>query len=238
MKEYINIAFIPARSGSKRIKDKNIRSLSGKPLLSYTIESALNSGFYSRIFIITDSKEYAKIAVTYGAELLKLRPSKISGDNSPDIEWVKWIFDVLEEKNIEFDTFSILRPTSPFRTKETYLRAFNLFFSIPNIHSLRAVEPVDQHPGKMWVITDDTMVPLLPFKNNNVLWHSNQKPSLPKIYIQNASFEIAWKDTVVKYGSISGSIVVPFISLNNEGFDINEPIDFTIAENIINNNNK
>ncbi|MDC3348801.1 acylneuraminate cytidylyltransferase family protein [Flavobacteriaceae bacterium] len=234
MKKYKNIAFIPARSGSKRIKDKNIKKLSGKPLLSYTVESALNSGFYSKVFIVTDSEKYAKIATSFGAELLKLRPSNISGDNSPDIEWVKWMFNILEEKKIEFDTFSILRPTSPFRTKNTYIRAFNLFFSNTNIHSLRAVELVDQHPGKMWVTTDDTMVPLLPFKNNNVPWHSNQKSLLPKIYIQNASFEIAWKDTVVKYDSISGSIVVPFISLKNEGFDINEPIDFKNAEKIIN----
>lgn len=234
MKKYINIAFIPARSGSKRIPNKNIKKLLGKPLLSYTVESALNSGYYKRVFVVTDSQKYAQIAIDSGAELLKLRPPNISGDNSPDIEWVKWMFKALEENKIEFDTFSILRPTSPFRTKNTYLRAFNLFFSNPNIHSLRAVEPVSQHPGKMWVIKDTTMTPLLPFEKNNVPWHSNQNCLLPQIYIQNASFEIAWKETVIKYNSISGSIIVPFISLKNEGFDINNPIDFENAKSIIN----
>ena len=112
-----NIAFIPARSGSKRIPDKNIKKLLNKPLLTYTIESAINSGYYERVFIVTDSKKYADIAIKSGAELLKLRPTEISEDNSPDIEWVRWMFKVLEQNDIEFDTFSILRPTSPFRKK-------------------------------------------------------------------------------------------------------------------------
>ena len=115
-----NIALIPARSGSKRVKNKNIKKLDNIPLINYTIQSAISCNLFDRIIVVTDSIEYEKIAIDAGAESLGLRPKDISGSNSPDIEWVKWIFKKLDDQNYDFDTFSILRPTSPFRTKNTY----------------------------------------------------------------------------------------------------------------------
>ena len=226
-----NIALIPARSGSKRVKNKNIKKLDNIPLINYTIQSAISSSLFDRIIVVTDSIEYEKIAIDAGAESLGLRPKDISGSNSPDIEWVKWIFKKLDDQNYDFDTFSILRPTSPFRTKNTYNRAFDLFFK-NKVHSLRAVEKVSQHPGKMWVIEGDKMSPLLPHEINGIPWHSNQKSSLPEFYVQNASFEIAWKSTVLKYNSISGTIISPFITEDFEGFDINTNADFELAKKI------
>jgi len=227
-----NIALIPARSGSKRVKNKNIKKLDNIPLINYTIQSAISSSLFDRIIVVTDSIEYEKIAIDAGAESLGLRPKDISGSNSPDIEWVKWIFKKLDDQNYDFDTFSILRPTSPFRTKNTYNRAFELFFK-NKVHSLRAVEKVSQHPGKMWVIEGDKMSPLLPHEINGIPWHSNQKASLPEFYVQNASFEIAWKSTVLKYNSISGTIISPFITEDFEGFDINTNADFELAKKIV-----
>jgi CMP-N,N'-diacetyllegionaminic acid synthase len=227
-----NIALIPARSGSKRVKNKNIKKLDNIPLINYTIQSAFSSSFFDRIIVVTDSIEYEKIAIDAGAESLGLRPKDISGSNSPDIEWVKWIFKKLDDQNYDFDTFSILRPTSPFRTKNTFNRAFELFFK-NKVHSLRAVEKVSQHPGKMWVIEGDKMSPLLQHEINGIPWHSNQKASLPEFYVQNASFEIAWKSTVLKYNSISGTIISPFITEDFEGFDINTNADFDLAKKIV-----
>ena len=227
-----NIAFIPARSGSKRVKNKNIKKLNDIPLINYTIQSAISSNLFDRIIVVTDSIEYEKISIEAGAESLGLRPKNISGSNSPDIEWVKWIIKKLDDQNSNFDTFSILRPTSPFRTKNTYIRAFECFFK-NKVHSLRAVEKVSQHPGKMWVVEGNKMKPLLPYEINGIPWHSNQKASLPEFYVQNASFEIAWKSTVLKYNSISGTIISPFHTEGYEGFDINTEEDFELAKKIL-----
>jgi len=82
----------------------------------------------------------------------------------------------------------------------------------------------------MWVIEGDKMSPLLPHEINGIPWHSNQKASLPEFYVQNASFEIAWKSTVLKYNSISGTIISPFITEDFEGFDINTNADFELAK--------
>ncbi len=84
-----SIALIPARSGSKRLPNKNILTLAGHPMIAYTIRAAIDSGVFHSIVCATDSQEYANIAFHYGAEVPFLRSADISGDKSADIEWVK-----------------------------------------------------------------------------------------------------------------------------------------------------
>lgn len=223
------VAFIPARAGSIRVKNKNIRKLNGIPLIAYSIRSAIVSGVFDRVICATDSQEYADIAIQYGAEVPVLRSPDISGSTSPDIVWVKFMLDHLEKSGLSPDAFSILRPTSPFRRPETILRAFNKFLDLKIADSLRAVQLCREHPGKMWTVCGEFITPLIPFSIEGVPWHSNQKASLPDVFIQNASLEIAWS-RVVKDNSISGSIVAPFFTTDLEGFDINEEIDWMIAE--------
>lgn len=224
------VAFIPARSGSKRVPDKNIRELSGHPLLAYSICAALDSGVFDRVICATDSERYAGIARNYGAEVPFLRAEKISGDQSPDIEWVRFMLGGLAEEGYAPDCFSILRPTSPFRQVSTIRRAWDAFLSQDGIDSLRAVEKCSQHPGKMWVIRGDRMVPLLPLELNGQPWHSHQYAALPEIYVQNASLEIAWTRVVRETGTISGHVIYPFITEGVEGTDLNKPQDWGLAE--------
>ena len=103
------LALIPARSGSKRVADKNIRPLAGHPLIAYTIAAARESGIFSSIVVSTDSEQYAEISRKYGAEVPFLRPAEISGDVSPDIEWIEFTLKRLKEAGREYDCFSILK---------------------------------------------------------------------------------------------------------------------------------
>ena len=227
------VAFIPARSGSKRIKDKNIRLFNGHPLISYTIQAAIQSHIFDEIIFATDSEEYADIARYYGATVPFLREKSISGDKSPDIEWVKFMLKGLSDIGRNFDLFSILRPTSPLRLDSTIKLAFKKFLANKNYDSLRAVEKCTQHPGKMWVNNNNMLFPLMPFKVEGIPWHSSQYSSLPEIYIQNASLEICWTKTIYDMGSISGTKIMPFITSNYEGFDINNEEDFILAESLL-----
>ncbi len=224
------VAFIPARSGSKRVPNKNIRQLDGHPMLAYTVRAALDSGVFSAVICATDSELYADVARHYGAEVPFLRSADISGDKSPDIEWVDWLLRSLQESGRDFDAFSILRPTSPFRHPTTIRRAWDTFLADPGADSLRAVEKCRQHPGKMWVIRGSRMLPLMPFAQNGTPWHSSQYGSLPEVYAQDASLEIAWTRIPLEQKSIAGQSIIPFISQGLEGFDINEPEDWTLAE--------
>lgn len=230
-----SVALIPARSGSKRVPNKNIRLLNDHPLLAYTISSALESGIFDSVICATDSSLYAEIAKHYGAEVPFLRSEEISGDRSPDIAWVKWILEKLSNDGRHFDVFSILRPTSPLRMPETIERAWDLFIKDNRADSLRAVEKCAQHPGKMWSIRGDRMLPLMPFELNDTPWHSCQYSALPEVYVQNASLEIAWTRVVIDKHTISGESIIPFVTEGLEGFDINQPDDWLLLEQYLKN---
>lgn len=227
------VAFIPARSGSKRVPNKNIRPLGGHPMLAYTVRAAVDSGVFDAVVCATDSPRYADVARHYGAEVPFLRPAEISGDKSPDIEWVVWMLKALAEQGRDYEVFSILRPTSPFRQPETIRRAWALFREDPGADSLRAVEKCKQHPGKMWVVRGQRMLPILPYLHNGTPWHSNQYGALPEIYVQDASLEIAWARIALERNTIAGESITPFISQGLEGFDINEPEDWLLAQHYL-----
>ena len=227
------VAFIPARSGSKRIPHKNIRPLGGHPVIAYSIRAAIDSGVFDAVICATDSELYAEAARHYGAEVPFLRSSEISGDKSPDIEWVEWMLARLKETGRDFEIFSILRPTSPFRQPETIQRAWRRFSEAQGADSLRAVELCKQHPGKMWVIRQDRMLPLMPLTPEEQPWHSSQYAALPKVYVQNASLELAWSRVVAESRTIAGSVVLPFVTEGEEGLDVNEEFDWWRAERLL-----
>src|SRR5688572_21054602 len=121
------VALIPARQGSKRVPGKNVRALGGHPMLAYTIAPAIESGVFDRVIVSTDSDEIAAIARHYGAEVPFLRPAAFAGDTSPDIEWLEHLLTELRRQGRSWDAFSILRPTSPFRSAAMIRRAFERF---------------------------------------------------------------------------------------------------------------
>lgn len=227
------VALIPARSGSKRVADKNVAVLSGHPLIAYTIAAARASGVFDAIVVSTDSDRYAAIARHYGAEVPGLRPAALAGDTAPDIEWVEHVLATLARAGRRYDAFSILRPTSPFRQPATIERAWNLFIADRGADSLRAVEKCQQHPAKMWIKRGNRLLPLLPFGPEDQPWHSSQYPSLPVVYVQNASLEIAWTRIVEQDRTIAGIDIIPFLTEGFEGFDVNHPYDWQLAELLV-----
>lgn len=228
------VAFVPARHGSKRVPGKNVRVLQGHPMLAYTIATAIESGVFTAVVVSTDSEETAAVARHYGAEVPFLRPTEFAGDTSPDIEWVEYTLGELARRGRRWDCFSLLRPTSPFRTAETIRRAWARFIEHEGADSLRAVEKCAQHPAKMWVLHGDRMVPLMKASDPAAPpWHSMPYQALPPIYVQNASLEIAWTRVVNETRTIAGTVLVPFLTEGYEGFDINDPHDWMIAERLL-----
>jgi N-acylneuraminate cytidylyltransferase len=227
------VALIPARSGSKRVPDKNIRPLAGHPLMAYSIAAAVQSKIFKAVIVSTDSQHYADIAEHYGADVPFLRPAQIAGDTSPDIQWVEHTLSQLRNDGQDYEYFSILRPTSPFRLPDTIRRAWEQFRAQEGVDSLRAVEKCQQHPGKMWVVRGSRMMPLLPMGPAQQPWHSSQYPSLPEVYVQNASLEIARTRVVFEDRTIAGNVLMPFFTENSEGFDVNSEYDWQLAEHLV-----
>jgi N-acylneuraminate cytidylyltransferase len=224
------LALIPARAGSARVPGKNVRFLAGHPLFAYTVAAARASGVFDRIVCSTDSEVIRKIALHYGAEAPFLRPAELATAVSPDIEWIK---HALAQLDGAYDCFSILRPTSPFRSAETIRRAWRQFCEARGIDSLRAVELCRQHPGKMWIVEGDRMRPLLDQSHLEVAWHAGQYQALPRVYVQNSSLEIAWTRVVRQYNSREGKVLAPFLTKDAEGFSIDYESDWFLAEHMI-----
>jgi CMP-N,N'-diacetyllegionaminic acid synthase len=227
------VGLIPARAGSKRVKNKNIKPLEGHPVIAYTIAAARESGVFGDVIVSTDSEQFAEIASHYSASVPFLRPDEYAGDRSPDIEWIEYTLGRLRDAGKDYDCFAILRPTSPFRKAETIQRAWRTFLAEEGVDSLRAIEKCKQHPGKMWVVRGRRMFPLLPIGPKEQPWHSSQYPTLPEVYIQNASLEIAWSRVIFEDRTIAGNSYVPFITEGDEGYDVNDVADWIYAEYLV-----
>lgn len=220
------VALIPARAGSVRVPGKNIAPLAGHPLIAYSIAAARASGLFGAVVVSTDSEAIAAVARRYGAEVPGLRPAAMAGATSPDIEWVQHAL-----AGTDWELFSILRPTSPFRTAATIRRAWDALHAVPDADSIRAVRPVREPPGKMWRIEGEVMVPLLPQTPGEVPTHSRQTAALPPVYVQDSSLEIAWT-RIVAGGEIAGRRVVPFLCEGVEGLSIDYPDELAEAERL------
>lgn len=226
------VAFVPARSGSERVPGKNVRPLAGHPLLAYAIETALQSGVFARVVVSTDSEEIAAVARWYGADVPFLRPAAYATATSPDIEWLRYTLERLEER---YDLFAIVRATNPFRGPDAVRRGLDQLLGTPEADSLRAVELVKQHPGKMWVLAEDgrTMRPLLDQSHLEVAWHAGQYQALPTVYVQNSALEIAWTRVVSETGTREGRVVAPFFTEGYEGFNVDDEADWERAERLV-----
>jgi N-acylneuraminate cytidylyltransferase len=226
------VALIPARSGSERVPQKNVRALNGHPLIAYAIATAQQAGVFERVLGSTDSEEIAEIARWYGADVPFLRPAEYATATSPDIEWLAFTLERLGE---EYDLFAIVRATNPFRGPDMIRRGLEQLLGTPEADSIRAVELVKQHPGKTWVLADDgrTMRPLLDQSHLDVAWHAGQYQALPRVYVQNSALEIAWTRVVRETGTREGRVVAPFLTEGYEGFNVDDEGDWERAERLV-----
>jgi CMP-N,N'-diacetyllegionaminic acid synthase len=224
------VALIPARSGSERVPDKNIRPLAGHPLLAYAVATARQAEIFDRVICSTDSGKIAEVAQRYGADVPFLRPAAFATATSPDIEWISHALEQLDE---HYDLFAIVRATNPFRGPNALQRGLAQLLATPEADSIRAVERVKQHPGKMWVLEGKTMRPLLDQAHLGVAWHAGQYQALPEVYVQNSALEIAWTRVVSQTGTREGRVVAPYLTNGYEGFNIDDEEDWDRGRRLV-----
>jgi len=227
------VGLVPARSGSQRVKDKNLRLVGGKSLLERTANQALGASLISETFIATDSLEYESLACSYGLKTLGIRPKNISTSTSPDIEWLRWICTLLLENMPTATHYVLLRPTSPFRTPSYIDEAIKFYLGSEPTHNstLRGLSPVIEHPGKMWCLSDSNRaLRLLPFTTENTIWSDCQSSVLPSLCVQNASIEIGPIHRILDSNSSSSFDVIGYVSDKIDTFDINTIADLEYAD--------
>ena len=137
-----NLAIIPARGGSKRIPNKNIRDFLGKPIIAYSIEVAIESGLFEEVMVSTDSTEIASIARDYGAKVPFVRSEKSANDIATLNDVYLEVFAAYQKQEVTFDNYCLILPTAPFISKKLIQKAFNLLLSSA-FDSVRPVVPFE-----------------------------------------------------------------------------------------------
>jgi N-acylneuraminate cytidylyltransferase len=233
--EFEILAIIPARGGSKTIPRKNIKPILGKPLIAYTIEESKKSRYINRIILSTDDEEIAILGKKLGAEVPFLRPSELAEDHVPDLPVFQHCLNWLKENdNYKPDIVVHLRPTAPLRKSHHIEAGIELLLKSPGADSVRSVTSVGQHPLKMWKIENSRLIPFIPEKTSGIKESYNMpRQELPEAYIQNGSVDVIWTNTILEKNSMCGDIIVPFVMEEWESINIDNEIDFSLAELIM-----
>lgn len=228
MKNMKVVALIPARSGSKSVKDKNIRIMNGKPMIAYSIESALQSNYIESAVVSTDSPQYAEIAKCYGAEIPFLRPSDISGDHSLDIEVFEHYLSWLQANNIDLPEAIVhLRPTHPIRDVRDIDNMIELLLKNKDVDAIRSVSPAKQVPYKMWLFEGEReMKPLVECSVKEA--YNAPRQILPEVYMQNACIDVLRTRTILDKHSMTGDKIWGYKM--DYDFDIDTESDFLLTE--------
>ena len=223
------VALIPARGGSKGIKNKNIIDLCGKPLISYTIQAALESKYIDKVIVSTDSQEIADVAIKYGAEVPFLRPGELASDTSKTIDAVMHAVGELEKRKEQYDILILLQATQPLRTADDIDRAIELFIKNKG-QSLVSVSPVEDNPILIRTIDNlGRMNSILPMKS------TCRRQDMPLYYRVNGCIYINLISELDLNTSFNDN-KIPYIMPKERSVDIDEIKDLLIAQYYISRN--
>ncbi|MCT4619056.1 MAG: acylneuraminate cytidylyltransferase family protein [Marinisporobacter sp.] len=226
------LAIIPARSGSKGLKDKNIKELNRKPMIAYSIEAALKSKVFDYIIVSTDSKKYAEISQEYGANVPFLRPDNLSNDEASSIDVIEHTILELEKRGQIFDYFMLLQPTSPLRTKEDILESIKLVFE-KKANSIVSVCETEHSP--LWCNILDEKLNLDNFLNKDLV---GRRQALPTYYRLNGAIYLSKIDYFIKCRDFYKEKSYAYIMDKKNSIDIDDIIDFKIAKALLNDKDK
>lgn len=227
------LVVIPARSGSKGIKDKNIKSFLGKPLMVWSIEQAQKSKYSNnmKIVVSTDSEKYQKIALAANAECPFLRPEEISGDLSTDYECINHCVNYYNKELIYHpDIILHLRPTQPCRKVYDIDTCIELFEKhIHKYDSLRTVVEIEKTPYKMYQIENEYLKPLFTKYNEEIEPFNKGRQIFPKVYLHNGYIDIL-KPSLLVENKLSGERIYPYVMNKHDTVDIDMEEDWVKAE--------
>jgi len=232
VKLMIKVGLIPARSGSKGVKSKNVRFLNGKPLIAYTIQAALDSKLLDRVIVSTDSESFAEIAQSYGAEVPFLRPSEISEDNTPDLPVMQHMIEwLINNEGYMSDYLVYLRPTSPFKTGEMIDGALYKIMSSESHTGLRSVTPSEGGFHPYWMFREVGGA-LKSFIDGIKIDDYYQRQLLPACFRLNGVIDIL-KSENIKNNILYGEKISYYELTEEESLDIDNEFDFRLAEFIM-----
>jgi len=222
------LAIIPARAGSKGVPGKNTYLIADKPLISYTIEAALESKLLHTIVVSSDDNAVRKIAESYKTISFHERPIEIAGDKSPISETIMSVLNDFDYNN-SYDAVMLLQPTSPIRTGLQIDQAINLFKQNPEANSLISVCAMnDIHPARMYWKEAISLKPILSE------FEQTRRQDIPLAYFRNGSIYLTRISAFKQSSSVMNKPSIGFEMPSSQLLNIDEPRDIIIAKALIN----
>jgi N-acylneuraminate cytidylyltransferase len=222
------LVVIPARGGSKGVTRKNIRLICGKPLIAYTIETALAAQhLVYRAIVSTDDEEIATVALQYGAEVPFLRPAELSGDEVPTLPVLQHAVNFVENTDqITLDWVLVLQPTAPFRIVEDIEASMALAFQ-GGCDSVISVERVfSVHPILMKRIEDNRLIPYCIEEKEGTRRQEYQPPA----YLRNGAIYLTRRQILMEHSSLWGEVIRPYVMPHERSINIDNEIDLKLVE--------
>ena len=223
------LGLIPARGDSKRLPNKNIRPLLGKPLIAYTVEAALHSGVLDRVLLTTDSPDIATVGQRFGAEAPFMRPPELARDDSPTSLCVLHALDQLADEGYRPDAVCLLQPTSPLRTADD-VRAAAALFDPDACDAVYSVCEASCPPWWMWACEDGLLRAIVPPPGG-----SKQRHDLPTAYEPNGAIYLSRVEIYERpeQSAATSKKIRPYVMDRRRSIDIDDELDWIVAETLL-----
>ena len=220
------LGIITARGGSKGIPKKNLRKVSGIPLIEYTIKAAKKSKKITRLIASTDSQKIIKLAKKLKVEVPFRRPAKYSRDNSSSFDVINHALQFLKNtENYSPDIVIILQPTSPLRDPSNIDKSVELLINSKS-SSILGVFPMKQNPFMAFLLDKNKF--LIPYKKEFNKYSQRQK--LPSFFYPTGSLYTFWTKTFLNHRNIYGNKIKPLVVSKEESIDVDDPFDLFLVE--------
>lgn len=225
------IAIIPARGGSKGLPGKNIRELAGKPLISYSIMSAMKADCIDRVLVTTDDEKIAKVAESYGAEIPFIRPPELATDNSSAVDvYIHAVEYMINTEKCDVDSFMVLLPTAPLRTSHHIMEAYDLFVN-RNAATLISVVEAETPPSWYMQLSENGMIQNCGFGNNENAISNRQNNKT--YYIPNGAIYILNYNLLKSKRTYYCDKTIGYVMSRCDSVDIDTLDDFDYAEYLL-----
>ena len=218
---------ICARGGSKGVKGKNFKMINGKPLLAYTIETAVKSALFDHIVVSSDSEEIQKVAVEYGAEVFFTRPADLATDTAAKIPVIRHAFTKSEKHyNENYDILVDLDATSPLRTVEDIKACIDLLIEKKAENVITAMPSrrspyfnlIERNAGGRWDVSKKLAEPIV------------RRQDAPACYDMNASIYVWTRDSILKNDEVFNPTTELYVMPEERSIDIDSELDFQFVE--------
>ena len=230
------LALIPARGGSKGLSGKNILPLAGKPLISWSIETAHGSKYIDKCIVSTDDKDIADVAKSYKCEIPFMRPKELSLDEAPSFPVMAHAVEFFKKNNLHFDYFILLEPTSPLRDTKDIDCALEKLNSNKDIaDSIVGVSKVEStHPVFDVRINNAGLIE--PYVGKK--FKSFRRQDIEPLYFKEGSIYVSDTKVLLNKKNFYHDRTLPYIVPRWKSLEIDEMVDLIIAESLMSNRSR